>query len=129
MYPLFSTFFRQKPSKRRFCRIFAPWSKVAPYQFPFILKTFEELGVSEVIRRAISEMGYESPMPVQEEVIPYLLGVGNDVIALAQTGTGKTAAFGLPVLQKVNPKDKRTQAVILSPTRELCLQIAGGTER
>jgi len=89
------------------------------------LKTFEELGVSEVIRRAISEMGYESPMPVQEEVIPYLLGVGNDVIALAQTGTGKTAAFGLPVLQKVNPKDKRTQAVILSPTRELCLQIAG----
>lgn len=90
-----------------------------------ILKTFEELGVSEPIRRAISEMGYENPMPVQEEVIPYLLGVGNDVIALAQTGTGKTAAYGLPVLQKVRPDDKRTQAVILSPTRELCLQIAG----
>ena len=70
-------------------------------------------------------MGYESPMPVQEEVIPYLLGVGNDVIALAQTGTGKTAAFGLPVLQKIRTDDKRTQAVILSPTRELCLQIAG----
>lgn len=70
-------------------------------------------------------MGYEHPMPVQEEVIPYLLGTGNDVIALAQTGTGKTAAFGLPVLQKVNPADRRTQAVILSPTRELCLQIAG----
>ena len=64
-------------------------------------------------------------MPVQEEVIPYLLGVGNDVIALAQTGTGKTAAYGLPVLQKVNPDDRRTQAVILSPTRELCLQITG----
>lgn len=64
-------------------------------------------------------------MPVQEEVIPYLLGVGNDVIALAQTGTGKTAAYGLPVLQKVDPQDRRTQAVILSPTRELCLQIAG----
>ena len=64
-------------------------------------------------------------MPVQEEVIPYLLGVGNDVIALAQTGTGKTAAFGLPVLQKIRTDDKRTQAVILSPTRELCLQIAG----
>ena len=89
------------------------------------MKTFEELGVCEAIRRAISEMGYENPMPVQQEVIPYLLGVGNDVIALAQTGTGKTAAFGLPVLQKVNPDDKRTQAVILSPTRELCLQIAG----
>ena len=89
------------------------------------MKTFEELGVSPEKRRAISEMGYEHPMPVQEEVIPYLLGVGNDVIALAQTGTGKTAAFGLPVLQKVNPNDRRTQAVILSPTRELCLQIAG----
>lgn len=89
------------------------------------MKTFEELGVSAEIRRAISEMGYEHPMPVQEEVIPYLFGVGNDVIALAQTGTGKTAAFGLPVLQKVNPNDRRTQAVILSPTRELCLQIAG----
>lgn len=69
-------------------------------------------------------MGYETPMPVQEEVIPYLLGVGNDVIALAQTGTGKTAAYGLPVLQKVRPEDRSTQAVILSPTRELCLQIA-----
>ncbi len=69
-------------------------------------------------------MGYETPMPVQEEVIPYLLGVGNDVIALAQTGTGKTAAYGLPVLQKVRPDDRSTQAVILSPTRELCLQIA-----
>ena len=89
------------------------------------MKTFEELGVSEAIRRAISEMGYEQPMPVQEEVIPYLLGVGNDVIALAQTGTGKTAAYGLPVLQKVDPDNRATQAVILSPTRELCLQIAG----
>ena len=89
------------------------------------MKTFEELGVSEAIRRAISEMGYEQPMPVQEEVIPYLLGVGNDVIALAQTGTGKTAAYGLPVLQKVDPSNRATQAVILSPTRELCLQIAG----
>lgn len=83
------------------------------------------MGVSAEIRRAIGEMGYEQPMPVQEEVIPYLLGVGNDVIALAQTGTGKTAAYGLPVLQKVNAANKSTQAVILSPTRELCLQIAG----
>lgn len=89
------------------------------------MKTFEELGVSEEIRSAIKEMGYENPMPVQEAVIPYLLGVGNDVIALAQTGTGKTAAYGLPVLQKVNPADRTTQAVILSPTRELCLQITG----
>ena len=63
-------------------------------------------------------------MPVQEEVIPYLLGNGNDVIALAQTGTGKTAAFGIPLLQKIDPSSKDTQALILSPTRELCLQIA-----
>lgn len=99
--------------------------RTTPKHTPPTLKTFEELGVSAEIRRAISEMGYEYPMPVQEEVIPYLLGVGNDVIALAQTGTGKTAAFGLPVLQKVNPDNRATQAVILSPTRELCLQIAG----
>ncbi len=88
------------------------------------MKTFEELGVSEDIRRAITEMGFEQPMPVQEEVIPYLLGIGNDVIALAQTGTGKTAAYGIPLLQKINPEDHSTQALILSPTRELCLQIS-----
>ena len=88
------------------------------------MKTFEELGVSEEIRRAIDELGFEHPMPVQEEVIPYLLGQGNDVIALAQTGTGKTAAYGIPVLQRTDPSRKETQALILSPTRELCLQIA-----
>ena len=66
------------------------------------MKTFEELGVSEQIRRAIDELGFEQPMPVQEEVIPYLLGTRNDVIALAQTGTGKTAAFGIPLLQRVD---------------------------
>ncbi|MCI6550102.1 MAG: DEAD/DEAH box helicase [Prevotella sp.] len=88
------------------------------------MKTFEELGVSDQIRKAIEDLGFAHPMPVQEEVIPYLLGEGNDVIALAQTGTGKTAAFGIPLLQKVNPADKATQALVLSPTRELCLQIA-----
>ena len=88
------------------------------------MKTFEELGVSEEIRRAISELGFENPMPVQEEVIPYLLGNRNDVIALAQTGTGKTAAFGLPLLQRIDTSSKSTQAIVLSPTRELCLQIA-----
>ena len=82
------------------------------------------MGVSEEIRRAIEELGFEQPMPVQEEVIPYLFGHGNDVIALAQTGTGKTAAYGIPVLQKTDPTNKATQALILSPTRELCLQIA-----
>ncbi len=82
------------------------------------------MGVSEEIRRAIEELGFEHPMPVQEEVIPYLLGNGNDVIALAQTGTGKTAAFGIPLLQRTDPTDRTTQAIVISPTRELCLQIA-----
>lgn len=82
------------------------------------------MGVSEEIRRAIGELGFEHPMPVQEEVIPYLLGNRNDVIALAQTGTGKTAAFGIPVLQRIDPERRETQALVLSPTRELCLQIA-----
>ncbi len=102
------------------------------YNF-FDLKTFEELGVSEGIRRAIEEMGFVQPMPVQEEVIPYLLGNKNDVIALAQTGTGKTAAFGIPVLQRIAemPRPQLGEigrglplALVLAPTRELCLQIA-----
>ena len=88
------------------------------------MKTFEELGVSQPIRTAIEEMGYAAPMPVQEEVIPFLLERVRDVIALAQTGTGKTAAFGLPLIQQVDVKDSATQALILCPTRELCLQIA-----
>ena len=90
---------------------------------PKVESTFEELGVSGEILRAIREMGYETPMPVQEKVIPYLLGHNNDVVALAQTGTGKTAAYGLPVLQKIDTTRNEVQAVIMAPTRELCLQI------
>ena len=89
-----------------------------------MMKSFEELGVSEEIRRAISEMGFVQPMPVQEAVIPYLLENRRDVIALAQTGTGKTAAFGLPLLMRLDLGNRDTQALVLSPTRELCLQIA-----
>ncbi len=89
------------------------------------MKTFSELGLSEEIIRAIEEMGYVNPMPVQEEVIPSLLGENNDLVALAQTGTGKTAAFGLPLIQQVEVGQRRPQALILCPTRELCLQIAG----
>ena len=88
------------------------------------MKTFEELGVAAPILKAIQELGYESPMPVQEEVIPYLLGDDNDVIALAETGMGKTAAYGIPVLQKIDISVYQPQALVLSPTRELCLQIA-----
>ncbi len=86
--------------------------------------TFEELGVSEPLRHAIEDLGFETPMPVQEKVIPHLLGQEGDVVALAQTGTGKTAAFGLPVLQRIEVERHVPQALILSPTRELCLQIA-----
>jgi ATP-dependent RNA helicase DeaD len=88
------------------------------------MKTFEELGVCEQIRKAIDELGFVHPMPVQEAVIPYLLGNENDVIALAQTGTGKTAAFGIPLLERIDTTQRYTQALVLSPTRELCLQIA-----
>jgi len=88
------------------------------------MKTFEELGVSAEIRRAIEELGFVQPMPVQEQVIPHLISPeGGDVIALAQTGTGKTAAFGIPLLMRIDTSRRDTQALVLSPTRELCLQI------
>ena len=89
-----------------------------------MMKTFEELGVSGAIRKAIEELGFVQPMPVQEEVIPYLISPeGRDVIALAQTGTGKTAAFGIPLLERIDTSRRVPQALVLSPTRELCLQI------
>lgn len=86
--------------------------------------TFEELGVRPDLLKAIAEMGFENPMPVQEKVIPILLGEHRDVVALAQTGTGKTAAFGLPLIQRVDTTRNVPQALVLAPTRELCLQIA-----
>ncbi|MGM9822120.1 MAG: DEAD/DEAH box helicase [Muribaculaceae bacterium] len=86
--------------------------------------TFEELGVNDPLRHAIEDMGFENPMPVQEKVIPHLLENEGDVVALAQTGTGKTAAFGLPVIQRTDVSRNVPQALILAPTRELCLQIA-----
>ena len=89
------------------------------------MKTFEELGVSEEIRRAIEELGVAQPMPVQEQTIPFLLESQNsDLIALAQTGTGKTAAFGIPLIQSIDLSSRDTQAIVVAPTRELCLQIA-----
>jgi ATP-dependent RNA helicase DeaD len=85
--------------------------------------TFEEMGLSPSILRAIKEIGFEQPMPVQEKVIPLLLEKASDIVALAQTGTGKTAAFGLPLVELTDTSTRNTQAVILCPTRELCLQI------
>lgn len=87
------------------------------------MNTFEELGVRDDLLKAIHELGFENPMPVQEKVIPHLLNEDGDVIALAQTGTGKTAAFGLPVLQRIDTSRDVPQALIIAPTRELCLQI------
>lgn len=89
------------------------------------MRTFKELGVAPNIQQALDELGFEHAMPVQAEVIPQLLDQTKNIIALAQTGTGKTAAFGIPVIQKTNLKQLFPQTLILCPTRELCLQISG----
>jgi len=86
---------------------------------------FEEMGFTPGILKAIQELGFEQPMPVQEKVIPLMLSEEGDIIALAQTGTGKTAAFGLPLVQMTDTEVTNTQALILCPTRELCMQITG----
>lgn len=83
------------------------------------------MGFTPGILKAIQELGFEQPMPVQEKVIPLMLGDAGDIIALAQTGTGKTAAFGLPLVQATDTENNNTQALILCPTRELCMQITG----
>lgn len=86
-------------------------------------KKFEELNLSKELLKAIDNMGFEEATPIQSQTIPHILA-GKDVIGQAQTGTGKTAAFGLPILDTVNPKDKSQQAIILCPTRELAIQVA-----
>jgi ATP-dependent RNA helicase DeaD len=83
---------------------------------------FKDLGLSPDIQQALDELGFEEPTPIQEKAIPELLG-GHDVIGQAQTGTGKTAAFGLPLLQYLDPDNEEVQAVVLTPTRELCIQV------
>src|SRR3954453_16747648 len=83
---------------------------------------FAELGLSKPILDALSHLGYERPTPIQEQTIPALLE-GRDVIGQAQTGTGKTAAFGLPMLEYVDPGEPEVQAIVLTPTRELCIQV------
>ena len=90
--------------------------------------TFKELGLDENLISAITKMGYENPTPIQEKSIPYLLDNQGDLIGLASTGTGKTAAFGLPLLNQIDVKDKNTQGLIICPTRELCLQISRDLE-
>lgn len=90
--------------------------------------TFEELGLGPDLLKAVSDMGFINPTPIQEKVIPSILSSGNDIVALAQTGTGKTAAFGLPILEQIDFSSPHIQALILSPTRELCIQITKDME-
>ncbi len=88
------------------------------------MNSFKQLGLNEPILKAVADMGFETPSEIQEKAIPALLSDNIDLVALAQTGTGKTAAFGFPLLQKIDVENRQTQGLILSPTRELCLQIA-----
>lgn len=87
------------------------------------MNTFQQLGLEDHLLQAIEDLGFETPSEVQQKAIPTLLSEENDLVALAQTGTGKTAAFGFPMLQKIDVNSRTTQGLILSPTRELCLQI------
>src|SRR5262245_4756760 len=87
------------------------------------LDLFDQLGLSQPLRQAIDDVGYEAPTPIQLKTIPLLLE-GRDLIGQAQTGTGKTAAFALPILQKLDLNQKEVQALILTPTRELAIQVA-----
>ena len=92
------------------------------------MSTFEELGLQEKLLKAVDELGFTQPTPIQEKAIPVLLAGTKDLIGLAQTGTGKTAAFGLPLLQLIDTHKKHPQALIICPTRELCMQIVNELE-
>ena len=88
------------------------------------MATFEALGISSDLIKGLNELNINKPTPIQEKTIPFLLEKGTDFIGQAQTGTGKTAAFGLPLIQKIDNDNRNTQALVLAPTRELCIQIA-----
>jgi ATP-dependent RNA helicase DeaD len=92
------------------------------------MNAFQSLGIADDLLQGIVALGFETPTPVQEAVIPIALEGDTDIIALANTGTGKTAAFGLPVLQRIDPKERSVQALIMCPTRELCVQVASDLE-
>ena len=93
------------------------------------MNTFEALGIEEGLLNSIKVLGFTEPTPIQEKAIPVLLQGTKDFIGLAQTGTGKTAAFGFPLLQLINKDDRFPQALIVCPTRELCLQITSDLEK
>ena len=85
--------------------------------------TFEALGLSSALLKSLKEVGFEAPTPIQVETVPLLLS-GSDLIGQAQTGSGKTAAFGLPIIEAIDPKVKAVQALVLAPTRELAIQVS-----
>src|SRR5690606_25847895 len=97
-------------------------------QIKLKMTTFQEIGLNPSIQQAIAELGFVTPTPVQQQAIPQILGSEQDLIALAQTGIGKTAAFGLPILDQLSVESRTVQAIILCPTRELCLQITKDLE-
>ena len=84
---------------------------------------FSDINLNESIQKSLVDLNFTNPTPIQIKAIPFLLKSNQDLISLAQTGTGKTAAFGLPIINKINTNKKNTQSIILCPTRELCLQI------
>ncbi|MCK5822072.1 MAG: DEAD/DEAH box helicase, partial [Bacteroidales bacterium] len=88
------------------------------------MSSFQDFGLRPEILKAISALGFETPTDIQAETIPFLLDSKKDLIAMAQTGTGKTAGFGLPILNQIDPQTQGVQSLILSPTRELCMQIS-----
>ena len=92
------------------------------------MKSFDELGLSAELVAAISQLGFETPTPIQEQAIPILLKGDTDLVGLAQTGTGKTAAFGLPLMQLIDENNRTIQALVLAPTRELSVQISTDLE-
>jgi ATP-dependent RNA helicase DeaD len=93
------------------------------------MTTFKDLGIQDDLLRGLEALGFTTPTPIQEMVIPFALGEQGNLLSLAQTGTGKTAAFGLPLLQRINADDRFVQALVLCPTRELCVQVASDLER
>lgn len=95
----------------------------------YFMNSFNETGLNQQILQAVQDLGFEKPTPIQIKTIPHLLSSGQDLVAFAQTGTGKTAAFGLPIVQLTDTEDKSTQTLILCPTRELCLQITSDLEK
>ena len=92
------------------------------------MSTFEGLGLQENLLKAVTALGYTQPTPIQEKAIPVLLSGTKDLVGLAQTGTGKTAAYGLPLLHLLKPEQRFSQALVVCPTRELCIQIVSELE-